>query len=224
MYEAWEWRAHDLNLAYFKSRGIRVVATNERHPDVDVFSYLGELAVRQIHLAGLSLTRNTFILYCNNPFGPYLARTLAALCGELIVVDDNANPRAYEGPTITWVGNLDQLKEQLPRTDVAGIILASYPFEREWIGTAGPIQPQFISDNFPGAVVLRFAGHVDEPALSRLGIRYYPDRVPVGHMGSLLSELGPDPVIRLQAGSFKAAEVALAGSSTYRDIPILEWL
>ena len=45
--------------------------------EVDVFSYLGELAVRQIHLAGLSLTRNRFVLYCNNPFGPYLARTWA---------------------------------------------------------------------------------------------------------------------------------------------------
>ena len=48
--------------------------------------------------------------------------------------------------------------------------------------------------------------------------------MPIGHMGSLLSELGPDPVIRLQAGGLKAAEVALAGGSTYRDIPILEWL
>ena len=66
--------------------------------------------------------------------------------------------------------------------------------------TDGLIHPQFVSDNFPGAVLLRFAGHVGESSLSRHGIEYYPSSVPIGHMGSLLSELGPDPVIRLQAG------------------------
>jgi hypothetical protein len=224
MYEGWEFRAEDLDLDYIKARGIRVAATNERHPEVDVFSYLGELAVRQIHLAGLSLARNRFVLYCNNPFGPYLARTLGALCTELIVVDDNDDPTPYADSRITWAGNLEQLKDQLPRTDIAGIVLAAYPFDQEWIGIDGMIHPQYISDNFPGAVLLRFAGHVDEASLSRHGIEYYPSSVPIGHMGSLLSELGPDPVIRLQAGGLKAAEVALAGSTTYRDIPILEWL
>ena len=175
MYEAWELRAEDLDLDYIKSRGIRVVATNERHPDVDVFSYLGELAVRQIHLAGLSLTRNRFMLYCNNPFGPYLARTIGALCAELIVVDDKNDPSAYAGSSITWAGNLEQLKDQLPRTDIAGIILAAYPFDQEWIGTDGIIHPQFVCDNFPGAVVLRFAGHVDESSLTTSRDRVLPE-------------------------------------------------
>jgi hypothetical protein len=224
MYEAWERRASDLDLDFIKSRGIRVAATNERHPDVDVFNYLGELAVRQIHLAGLSLARNKFVLYCNNPFGPYLARILSRLCAELIVVDDNSDPTPYVGSSITWAGNLEQLKDQLPRRDIAGIVLAAHPFDQEWIGTDGIIHPRFVSDNFPGAVLLRFAGHIDESSLRRHRIAYYPSSVPIGHMGSLLSELGPDPVIQLQAGSLKAAEVALAGGSTYRGIPILEWL
>lgn len=224
MYEGWEFRAEDLDLDYLKSRGIRVAATNERHPDVDVFSYLGELAVRQIHLAGLSLTRNRFVLYCNNPFGPYLARTLGALCGELIVVDDNDDPTPYAGSRMTWAGNLEQLKDQLPLPDIAGIVLAAYPFDQEWIGVEGMIHPQYLGENFPGAVLLRFAGHVDEASLRHHEIEYYPRSVPIGHMGSLLSELGPDPVIRLQAGGLKAAEIALAGAITYRGTPILEWL
>ena len=66
-------------------------------------------------------------------------------------------------------GNLEQLKDQLPRTDIAGIVLATYPFDQEWIGTDGMIHPQFISDNFPGAVLLRFAGHIDEPSLAVTG-------------------------------------------------------
>ena len=138
----------------------------------------------------------------------------------MIVVDDNDDPTPYAGSRITWAGNLEQLKDQLPRpTSLA----SSSPrtFDQEWIGTDGLIHPQFVSA--PWAVLLRFAGHVDESSLSRHGIEYYPSSVPIGHMGSLLSELGPDPVIRLQAG-VEGGRGALAGGTTYRDIPILEWL
>ena len=207
MYEAWEERAEDLDLAYARARGIRVPATNEHHPDVDVFSYLGELAVRQIHQAGLSLTRNRFVLFCNNPFAPFLQTTLAALCGELVVAHD-----------------VDELVARLPLPDVTGVVLAAYPFDEEWLGTDGAMSPEFFAENLPGAVLLRFAGHVDEAALSKLDISYHPEGVPRGHMGTLLSDLGSDPVVQLQAGGLKAAEVALAGGTSYRGEPILEWL
>ena len=207
MYEAWEERAEDLDLDYIRGRGIRVPATNERHPDVDVFSYLGELAVRQIHEAGLSLTRNRFVLFCNNPFGPFLARTLSALCGDLVVVHTRG-----------------ELVAQLPIGDVTGVVLAAYPFDEEWVGPEGALSPEFLTEHFPGAVLLRFAGHVDEAALREAQVSFYPDAVPRGHMGTLLSDIGPDSVVRLQAGGLKAAEVALSGGTCFRGETILEWL
>ena len=207
MYEAWEERAEDVDLGYVRGRGIRVPATNERHPDVDVFSYLGELAVRQVHQAGLSLTRNRFVLFCNNPFGSFLATTLGALCADLVVVQ-----------------SVEELVARLPLPDVTGFVLAAYPFDQEWVGSDGVLSPEFFAEHFPGAVLLRFAGHVDEAALSAHDISYHPEVVRRGHMGTLLSDLGPDSVVQLQAGGLKAAEVALAGGTTYRGEPILEWL
>ena len=44
MYEAWEFRAQDVHLEAWSCDGIRVAGTNERHPAVDVFSYLGIMA------------------------------------------------------------------------------------------------------------------------------------------------------------------------------------
>ena len=78
MFESWEWRGGDLDLEYLRSRNIRVVATNERHPDVDVFGYLGEMAVQLTHQAGQALHNNRLVVVTNNPFGPYLARTLSS--------------------------------------------------------------------------------------------------------------------------------------------------
>src|SRR5450631_627900 len=48
MYEAWEWRDADMDISYIRKRGFPLGATNERHPDVDVFSYLGDMAIKLI--------------------------------------------------------------------------------------------------------------------------------------------------------------------------------
>ena len=38
MYEAWEWRDTDVDIHYVRKRGFQIGATNERHPDIDVFN------------------------------------------------------------------------------------------------------------------------------------------------------------------------------------------
>src|SRR5207247_1742912 len=55
MYEAWEYRSADVDLDACRSRGIVVAGTNEKHPAVDVFSFLGLMAVRQLHDAGIAV-------------------------------------------------------------------------------------------------------------------------------------------------------------------------
>ena len=48
MFEAWEidLGRHDVDLAALSAHGVRFAGTNERHPAVDVFSYLGPMAVK----------------------------------------------------------------------------------------------------------------------------------------------------------------------------------
>src|SRR4051812_9354328 len=43
MYEAWEWRDADMDINYIRKRGFKIGATNERHPEVDVFNFLGDM-------------------------------------------------------------------------------------------------------------------------------------------------------------------------------------
>jgi hypothetical protein len=86
MYEAWEWREEDIDLSYIRERGFLLGATNERHPDIDVFNYLGDMALKQIFDAGLTPYRNKFILLCNNDFGPYIAKTLSRICSGVGVI------------------------------------------------------------------------------------------------------------------------------------------
>ena len=80
MFESWEIQAgrFDLALDDAVDRGIRVAGTNERHPLVDVFSYLGTMAVKLLFDAGTAVRNTRIVLACDNPFAPYLEAGLAA--------------------------------------------------------------------------------------------------------------------------------------------------
>ena len=55
-----------------------MVGVNERHPAVDVFSFLGPLCVRQLHDCGLSGYRNRVAVLCDNDFAGSILAGLAA--------------------------------------------------------------------------------------------------------------------------------------------------
>ncbi|MBX6311396.1 MAG: hypothetical protein IRY99_00505 [Isosphaeraceae bacterium] len=97
MYEAWEFRATDVDLAACHRRGIRVAGTNERHPKVGVFAYLGPLVVKAILEANHELLGERCLLISDNDFAPYIRRTLEANGAEVHQV-----ARSVEASGATW--------------------------------------------------------------------------------------------------------------------------
>jgi len=215
MYEAWEVRAGDVDLDYCSKRGIPVLSTNERHSNIDVFNYLGELAVKLVHDAGKCLYRNSFIIVSNNDFGPYIANYLARLCAKVGVIDLQERHSEYS-ENVEWLADFPNLHIPEDYMDAEAIIFTAYPFEETWIGESTPLGVEAIK-KMEEPCILRFAGHLDTDYLSQHGIKYFPEIVKAGHMGVLLSSIGLDSVIRLQAGGLKAAEVYLKGESYFNN-------
>lgn len=223
MYEAWEWRETDMDLTYIRKRGLRVVATNERHPDVNVFNFLGDMALRQIMDAGLCLYDNRFVLLCNNDFGPFISKVLARVCAGVGVIDRRENKDRYALDNVEWLADFPQVKIPEHYADAAAVIFTAYPFDRCWIGDNGqPVSARQLKEELSDPLVLRYAGDLDCAALSAMGIRYFPAQVCSGHMGVLPSALGYEPVIRLQAGGLKSAEAVLSGNHFHKNISILQ--
>lgn len=220
MYEAWEYREGDLDLDFCKQKNITVVATNERHPNIDVFNYLGELAVKLIHDAGKCLYRNNFIIISNNDFGYHIAKTLVKLCNKVGVIDLKENKNKYPDE-IEWLGNFPSVIIPENYKDTEAIIFTAYPFERTWIQKDGIIEAKAF-EKIINPYILRYAGHIDTDYLDKNGISYFPKFVKCGHMGILLSEIGFDSVIRLQAGGLKVAQTAIEKCNKYKDEQILE--
>lgn len=185
MYESWEYRGRDLDLEACERRGIAVAGTNERHPAVDVFAYLGLMAVRLLQDAGIAVHGSRVLVVCDNPFRVFIHKGLA-----------NA------GASVKAVDSLDAADRD---DSLDAVLVAASPAAQPVIG---PTDAEVVAKRWPGAVVAQFWGDIDRPALARSRVSFWPRENPgKGHMGILPSELGPEPVVRLQSGGLKVGEI-----------------
>ena len=222
MYEAWEWREADMDINYIRKRGFPVVATNERHPEIDVFNYLGDMALKQIFDAGICPYRNKFILLCNNDFGPFIAKVIAKVCERLAVIDFDENKAKYSLKEIDWIGGFPEFKIPAEYGDSEAIIFTAYPFDRNWIGNNTDVNIDQIKSAIKDPLILRYCGDIEETYLTGKNMRFFPSHVPSGHMGVLPSAIGYDPIIRLQSGGLKAGELMLKGKTEFKNKKILD--
>lgn len=222
MYEAWEWREADLDMAVCLERNITIGATNERHPEVDVFNYLGDMALKMIFDAGLCPYKNKYLLVCNNDFGPFIAKVLSKVCAGLAVCDTAENKSKYEGLNIEWAGNFPDLTVPVDYKKCDAVIFTAYPFEKSWIGNADePILISKLKSELETPFILRYAGHIDEEACKGQ-INFHPEHVHAGHMGILPSAIGFDPIIRLQSGGLKCGQLLLENETHYQNLELME--
>jgi hypothetical protein len=192
MYEAWEFRSADLDLDACRSRGIAVAGTNERHPAVDVFSFLGPLAVRELQDAGVAVYGSRIVVLCDNDFAPFIATGLR-----------NCGARVCQAP---------RLNARLLAEPCDAVLVALQPSDAPVLTAADAEQLAALA---PGTATIQYWGDVDRHALERLEVPIWPPREPeAGHMAVLLSALGPEPIVRLQAGGLKVADVLSRGMHT----------
>ena len=240
MYESWELREGEIDLNACRRRGIVVAGTNERHPHLRVFDYLGLLAVKGLLHCGVPAACSRLLLVCDNPFCPYILKTLTD-CGAAV---DVLTPTGV-------VGAPKRCGDERSMYD--GVIVADTPGVQPILGKAGEAK-YAVGQLGQFDVLVQLWGDVDrslfsgraettgamgwhalrdegrgEPAKPRPsslrachpgqegdranraqmlgGVVCHPAAEPArGHMGMLLSELGPDPIVRLQAGGLKVGQ------------------
>jgi len=194
MFEAWEFRPSDLDLGACVRRGIPVVGVNERHPAVDVFSYLGPLCVKQLHDCGLAVYGNRVALLCDNDFANSIFRALSGL-----------------GARVELFASVDNVF----RDEWDAIVVALQPSSELRISEP---EARHLAENSPrGVAIAQFWGDIDRTALRAHGMAVWPKEEPArGHMGALLSAVGPEPIVRLQTGGLRAAEQIFRGEA---DLP-----
>jgi hypothetical protein len=206
MFEAWEAEAgrSDLDIPALRSRGIAVAGTNERHPAVDVFSYLGLMAVKLLLDAGVPAYRSRIALLCDNPFLDFIVRGLTGA-----------------GAEVTAAASLGEL---LAGPQPEALVVAMRPTGAPVLD---PAEVKALAAHWPDCLVAQYWGDLDRDGLAEHRQPVWPAAAPgSGHMGVLPSAVGPDPIVRLQAGGLKVAEVLLrpAGRRSTEDLEFVDEL
>lgn len=197
MFEAWEidLGRDDVDLDALRTRGVRFAGTNERNPAVGVFGFLGPMAVRLLTDAAVAVRGSHVVVLCDNPFRDYLVDGLTAAGATLTV-----------GETLAEV----EITE-----DVDAVLVSLRP-------TGGPVissgDVERIAAAAPTAVLAQFWGDLPREDCARAGVAVVPEVAPhAGHMGVLPSAVGPEPVVRLQAGGLRVAAVLRKPERTWTD-------
>ena len=171
MYESWEYRG------------------SERHPAVDVFSFLGAMAMKQLHDAGIAVYGSRIVVLCDNAFAPFITDYLRSGGAD--------------------VAEAAELTQPVLATGCDAVLLALQPGADAALAAA---DAKLLAEEAPGAVLVQYWGDVDRDALTDAGVPVWPPRPPApGHMGVLPSAIGPEPIVRLQSGGLKVGELLARG-------------
>jgi hypothetical protein len=200
MFESWEAQAGrlDIDIDTLRDRGVQIAGTNERHPHIDVFSYLGPMAVAELADAGVPAYRGRIGVLCDNAFRDYIVDGLKVAGAEVDVA-----------------ASLDALDIDSPDA----LLVALQPTGGSALSTADLDR---IGRSWPHCVLVQFWGDIDR---AQCPVACWPLIPPhPGHMGVLPSRVGPDPVVRLQVGGLKVAQVLLTppAERTAQDMEYLD--
>jgi hypothetical protein len=188
MWETWEFRPGDLDLAACRERGVLVLGTWETRPPCDLLPYMGPLAVRLLLDLGLEVHNTAVIVLGGQAMGHEMARFLAAIGCD--VDHYGAGARPYE--------------ELTPEAAVGrdAVIVAEHADRRVLLDAS-------MAGANPTLRVGVVSGTVDGEALRSAGLVVVPEVLrDGGHMSYDASRLGPRPVLELYAAGLRVGEVA----------------
>ena len=191
MWEAWEFRSDDLDLAACRRRGIPVVGTCETHPALRIFDYLGMVVVKLLLEIEVEVMHSRIALVASDPFGKSIEDTLVNLGAQVFRIPEPKFGKNWEFP------NSDTLD---------ALVVAEHRSHRQIIGSNGGISVPLVQEI--GSPVIHICGNLDIEALRRAGVKKYPSRqVRPGYMAVTTDYCGPRPVIHLHAGGLKVGEI-----------------
>jgi len=193
MWETWEFRSQDLDLGLCRSLGIPVLGTDEHHPDLKIFSYIGHVALKLLYELEIEIFKSKVVIVGSGEFAEEAQNTLtkAGAISELIDVNDL--------PT-THGKNLIQGADAL--------VLLEHHDRRLLIGKNGLISANEVYELNPSLVIAHICGGTSQRDLENVGLRFLPmDIAPAGYMSVSTTYVGPRPVIELHAAGLKVGQV-----------------
>lgn len=187
MFEAWEIREGDLDLAYCKENAIKVAGTWEHHADLDVFKYCGLLGLKLAFEAGFEISGNNILIYSDDDFGETIYAAFKTLGANVSLVHDFPS------------------SEELKNTDF--VFLCRYNETRNYFADSnGLIDWQSIKKSNPDLCYIHLYGNINFEFCYQHQVHVYPKKNGYAKvMSQTLGYVGLEPILRLQSAGLKVA-------------------
>jgi hypothetical protein len=195
MWETWEYRSEDLDLAECRRLDIPVLGTNEHHPELRLFEYIGHLALKLLFTLDIEIYRSFVVIIGSGEFAEQTLTTLRAAGAEV----------AQLSPQVEGALQTATARQMLQRADA--VVVVEHHSRRMLIGSPGDITADELCALNSHLVVAHICGGVQQSALEAVGLRCAPDRFALpGYMSVATDFLGPKPLIDLHTAGLKVGE------------------
>jgi hypothetical protein len=209
MFESWEFRERDVDVRACRAKGIPVLGTNERAPEIDMFKYSGPLALRLLSEAGLELIDNKIVVVGGGVFGLNIMRCLSRLGANVLAACPESAAVARKWGARKIGNDLRGKGARSALADSDALIVSHYPDAVPAVGKDGQITAAELARLAPGISIIQFFGPVDRADVIAAGLPIFPSHDPgPDHMGVTMGALGPMQIIKLNTASMRVAEVA----------------
>ncbi|MHC4725077.1 MAG: hypothetical protein ACYS9V_12665 [Planctomycetota bacterium] len=195
MWETWEYRSEDIDIEECRRLQIPVLGTNEHHPDLRIFEYIGHIALKLLFEAEIEILNSRIALLGKGEFADHVKNTLKAAHADVhpIFQENGKN------------SNIEKANNILKQTDA--LIVVEHHERKQLIGAEGFITPKEISQLNKYITIIHICGNVDQDSLIRNGVRCWPRNfAPAGHMSVTTDYIGPAPLIKLHTAGLKVGE------------------
>jgi len=195
MWEPWEFRQEDIDLEACKQKGIPVLGTCETHPQLQIFRYVGMLALKLLLEADIEVFRSTILVVGSGHFGIEIMKVMQANEAETILFDPLQNEISHE------------LEGFISQCDA--IVVAEHKARFSVIGGETGIPISWIHSN---TTIIHICGEIDYIRLEKNEISKMPPRTVIpGFMTVTTDYVGPRPVIDLHTAGLKVGEQMVRG-------------
>jgi hypothetical protein len=195
MWETWEYRTEDLDLEECRRLEIPVLGTNEHHPDLRIFEYIGYIALKLLFEAGIEILTTKIAILGGGEFAEHVKNALeAAKANVYSIFQDNSHNT-----------DVDKINNILGQADA--LLIVEHHKKKQLIGEKGLITGEELFKLNKHITIIHICGNVDQNNLIKEGVRCWPKRfAPAGHMSVGTDYVGPTPLIKLHTAGLKVGE------------------
>lgn len=195
MWETWEFRDSDIDIYKCRQKGIIVLGTNERLEKLEIFRYVGVLALKLLLEVSIEVYKSRILLISSTHFAENIFNVLEANDAEVLLVDISNTEKLKINDINEFIKNCD------------AIVIAEQTSEKLIIGQDGIIDLDYILQENPSVRIVHISGNIDSCKIKENNICIIPEVIaPPKYMSLSTDYVGIKPIVYLHTAGLKVGE------------------